>query len=87
MTAAPTTSAGLFSPFGPLGTTHPAYAIDLSNLAMLLHDKGRHGEAGPLYVEALEILRAKLGPDHPTTKAGEANYATFLAERSAAASE
>ncbi len=70
-----------------IGTEHPDYATRLSNLALLLHDKGRHGEAGPLYVEALEILRAKLGPDHPNTKKVEANYATFLAERSAAAPE
>jgi hypothetical protein len=45
-------------------------------------------EAEPLYVEALKILRAKLGPEHPNTKKkGEANYAAFLAERDTAAPE
>jgi hypothetical protein len=48
---------------------------------------GRFGEAEPLYVAALEIFRAKLGPDHPSTKGVEANYAAFLAERDAAAPE
>ena len=48
---------------------------------------GFYNEAGPLYVEALEILREKLGPDHPDTKIWEANYAAFLAERDGGASE
>ena len=48
---------------------------------------GRHDEAEPLYRQALEIVRAKLGPDHPNTKTVEANYAAFLAERDAAALE
>ena len=47
----------------------------------------RTDEAGPLYVEALEIFRAKLGPDHPNTRKVEANYAGFLAERGGGASE
>ena len=46
-----------------------------------------YAKAEPLFVEALEILRAKLGPDHPFTKKVEANYAAFLAQRDSAAPE
>ena len=70
-----------------IGTAHPEYAKHLSNLAGLLRDMGRHDEAGPLYVQALEIFRAKLGPGHPSTKKLEANYAAFLAERNGGGSE
>ncbi len=70
-----------------IGTEHPEYAMRLNNLALLLRAMGRYDEAEPLYVEALEILRAKLGPDHPTTKTVEVNYAAFLAERGGGASE
>ncbi len=70
-----------------IGTAHPEYAKHLNNLANLLQAMARTDEAGPLYVAALEIFRAKLGPDHPNTKTLEANYAAFLAERDAAASE
>jgi hypothetical protein len=38
-------------------------------------------EAELLYVQALSILRATLGPEHPNTKKGEANYAAFLEQR------
>jgi hypothetical protein len=60
-------------------STHPTSA--------LLQDMGRFAEAEPLFVAALEILRAKLGPDHPNTKTVEANYAAFRAERDGGASE
>ncbi len=70
-----------------IGTEHPEYAMHVGNLALLLRDMGRYGEAGLLFVEALEIFRAKLGPDHPHTKIAEEIYAAFLAECDAAASE
>ena len=58
-----------------------------NNLANLLRDMGRYDEAGPLYVEALEIVRTKLGPDHPNTKKVEANYPAFVKKRDGGASE
>ncbi len=70
-----------------IGTAHPEYAKHLNNLANLLQAMARTDEAGPLFVEALEVFRAKLGPDHPSTKTGEANYAAFLAERNGGGSE
>ncbi len=70
-----------------IGTEHPEYAMHLGNLALLLRDMGRYGEAEPLYVESLKIFRAKLGPDHPHTKIAEEVYAAFLAQRDSGASE
>ncbi|MEE8455478.1 MAG: tetratricopeptide repeat protein [Limibaculum sp.] len=70
-----------------IGTAHPEYAKHLNNLANLLQAMAPADEAGSLYVEALGIFRAKLGPDHPSTKTVEANYAAFLAERDGGASE
>ena len=48
--------------FGP---DHPNVAIGLNNLAGLLKETNRLGEAEPLYRRALAIDEATLGPEHP----------------------
>ena len=48
-----------------LGKDHPNVAIDLNNLAQLLQDTNRLGEAEPLMRRALAIDEASLGKDHP----------------------
>ena len=47
------------------GAEHPNVAIDLNNLAQLLQDTNRLGEAEPLMRRALAIDEAAYGPDHP----------------------
>ena len=36
---------------------------------------GRHQDAEPLYVEALAVMEARLGAEHPTTRRVAANLA------------
>jgi len=50
------------------GKGHPAVARDLNNLAELLRDTNRQGEARPMYERALQILEKSLGADHPDTQ-------------------
>ena len=40
-------------------------AENLNNLARLLQETNRLGEAEPLYRRALALVEANLGPDHP----------------------
>jgi tetratricopeptide (TPR) repeat protein len=44
-------------------------AIGKDRFARLYYLQGRYGEAEPLYLQALEITRSKLGHDHPATAA------------------
>ena len=53
-----------------------------NNLALLYESTGRYEEAEPLYKQAVAIFTAALGPEHPNTKAGLANYEQLLKERS-----
>jgi hypothetical protein len=48
-----------------LGKDHPTVAICLNNLAVLLRDTNRLGEAEPMMRRALAIVEANLGKDHP----------------------
>src|SRR5262249_55501743 len=48
-----------------LGERHPDYATSLNNLAGLYGELGRHAEAEPLLVKAMEIRRTALGERHP----------------------
>jgi hypothetical protein len=61
--------------FGP---DHPEVAVDLNNLAQLLHDTNRLAKAEPLMRRALAIDEASLGPDHPTVATRLNNLAGLL---------
>ena len=65
-----------------LGEEHPSFATSCNNLAGLYRAMGRYEEAESLFKQAVEILTAALGPDHPNTKTGRDNYDLFLKERS-----
>jgi tetratricopeptide (TPR) repeat protein len=49
-----------------LGEDHPSTATDMTDLASLLQDTNRHGEAEPLCRRALAIDEKSFGPDHPS---------------------
>ena len=55
--------------------------LSLADLAMLLHEQGKLGEAEPLYRRALEGRQAKLGADHPDTLSSLFNLALLLAQQ------
>ena len=57
---------------------HPTVARDLNNLALLLKDTNRMGEAEPLMRRALEISKASFGEHHPTVAIGLNNLAQLL---------
>jgi tetratricopeptide (TPR) repeat protein len=40
-------------------------ADSLNNLASLYYSQGRYEDAEPLYLQALEIIKAQLGENHP----------------------
>ncbi|NIZ14183.1 tetratricopeptide repeat protein, partial [Phaeobacter sp. HF9A] len=65
-----------------LGEEHPDYANRLNNLAALLMDTGYADEVEPLYREALTILEAVFGAEHPDTQTVRENLAWLLANRS-----
>jgi tetratricopeptide (TPR) repeat protein len=60
------------------GSNHPAVAIRLNNLALLLRDTSRLVEAEPLYRRALAIDEASYGPDHPAIATRLNNLAALL---------
>jgi eukaryotic-like serine/threonine-protein kinase len=47
------------------GNEHPAVAVQLSDLALVLDYQGRLAEAEPLHRECLDIRRKVLGDNHP----------------------
>ncbi|HFE44324.1 MAG TPA: tetratricopeptide repeat protein, partial [Nannocystis exedens] len=53
-------------------------AMALANLARVLQDQGRLGEAEEAHVEALSIRKSSLGPDHPKTAASYDALGRFL---------
>ena len=57
----------------------------LNNLAARLQATDRESEAEPLYVEALAVLTARLGADHPTTRLTAANLTALKAAGEASA--
>ncbi len=65
------------------GRDHPNVAIRLNNLAQLLQDTNRLGEAEPLMRRALAIfcvLEAAIGRSHPLRETVQGNYAGLLAD-------
>jgi tetratricopeptide (TPR) repeat protein len=60
------------------GPDHPAVAIRLSNLALLLGDTNRLSEAESLYRRALAIDENSYGPNHPTVAMKLNNLAELL---------
>ncbi len=63
------------------GDTHEKYAAALSLHAVTLQATGQYDLAEPLFKQAIAVLNASLGPDHPTTKKVKANYQTVLKNR------
>jgi tetratricopeptide (TPR) repeat protein len=60
------------------GTSHPAIAKLLVNLALVERNLGHAPEAEQLAREAVAILESKLGPDHPALGAALAEQAAAL---------
>jgi tetratricopeptide (TPR) repeat protein len=60
------------------GKDHPTVAIRLNNLAQLLQDTNRLGEAEPLMRRALGIVEASFGKDHPSVAINLNNLAQLL---------
>ena len=52
-------------------------ATSLTNLALLYYSQGKHGEAEPLYKQALAIYEKVLGPDDPNVATVLLNMAKF----------
>ena len=60
------------------GPDHPAVAIRLNNLALILKDLGQPAQARPLAERALAIDEAAYGPDHPDVATNLNNLAAIL---------
>ncbi|NCS80046.1 MAG: tetratricopeptide repeat protein [Microcystis aeruginosa K13-07] len=54
--------------------------VSLNNLALLYHSQGRYSEAEPLYREAINIFRERLGENHPHTQIYMEDYKTMLSQ-------
>ena len=70
-----------------VGTAHPDYATDLSNLAGVVQARGRDSEAETLYRQAITILRDRLGDAHPNTRQVARNFLTLLETHNPTASD
>jgi len=70
-----------------LGAKHPDTATSLNNLGALLDSMGDYEGARPYYQRALAILTARLGPDHPHTRAVSDNLAALLEQIKQASSQ
>jgi hypothetical protein len=57
-----------------LGEGHPHYATSLNNMAEVYRETGRHGEAEPLYRQAVANFRATPGTSRPSDRTVWANY-------------
>jgi tetratricopeptide (TPR) repeat protein len=53
-------------------------ATSLNNLAKLLSDQKKYGEAEPLYLQSLEIMHQGLGENHPSVEALLRNISEFF---------
>jgi hypothetical protein len=60
------------------GKDHPSVAIRLNNLAALLQDTNRLGEAEPLMRRVIAIFEASFGDDHPNVATALNNLARLL---------
>ena len=58
-----------------LGEQHPAYAVNLDNLASLYEEMGRYKESEELGRQALEIRKKAVGEEHPGYARNLANLA------------
>jgi tetratricopeptide (TPR) repeat protein len=61
------------------GPDHYEIAVNANNLAALLHARGAHPEAEPLYQRALAIKERLLGPQHPDVAMTLSNLAVLYA--------
>lgn len=62
-------------------SNHPQIAVDLANMASLLHDTNRLSEAEPLLRRALKIDEESYGPDHPRVAVDLNDLALLLSAR------
>jgi hypothetical protein len=61
-----------------LGPEHPATAMSLNDLALVLRDLGDQAAARPLLERALAIREKVLGPEHPATVKSLNSLASLL---------
>ena len=61
-----------------IAPSHPEVANALNNLADVHAIQGRHGEAEPLYRQALAILENSFGKEHPETAYGLSHLAKLM---------
>lgn len=52
--------------------------MNINNLASLMEDAGRYGEAATLFQESLDMRRRVFGPNHPVVGRSLNNTARFL---------
>ena len=64
-----------------LGEEHPRLADKLSNLAMVLGERGKLAEAETILRKNVEIRRRSLGADHPGVATALNNLAGILKEQ------
>ena len=57
---------------------HPTIAVNLNNLALLLHDMGDFEAAGPMYRDVITMRKQTLGEEHPQVALALNNLAFFL---------
>ena len=63
------------------GQDHPRVAIDLNNLAALLHATNRLANAEPLMRRAFVIFLSSLGLDHPKSQTILGNFRKLLQDQ------
>ena len=61
-----------------VGAEHPYTLVSSMNLALVLDDLGKHGEAETIHREVLAVRRRVLGPEHQDTLTCCANWAVTL---------
>ena len=61
-----------------LGSDHPDTLASINNFANLLQQRGRNGEAEPLYREALATKRRIHPPNHPSVLMSVNNLGVLL---------
>jgi tetratricopeptide (TPR) repeat protein len=64
-----------------VGETHPEFATDLTNLALLLQKQGDLANAEPLLRQALAIRKQALGENHPDHATSLSNLALLLCDQ------
>jgi CHAT domain-containing protein/Tfp pilus assembly protein PilF len=64
-----------------LGSTHPAVATLLNNLAMVYLDQRNYAEAEPLFQRALQISEQSLGSTHPEVATSLNNLALLYSDQ------